>query len=48
MIYMYIGAILANKSGDWVDLVRTLGDRILAETHVRTCIHIYPCIDVHV
>jgi hypothetical protein len=30
----HLGCILSNKSGDWVDLARTMGERVHSETHV--------------
>jgi hypothetical protein len=32
----HLAAILANKSADWVELARTLGDRVIAETNVMS------------
>lgn len=31
----HLGSILSNKSGDWVDLAKSLGERVYNETHVR-------------
>ena len=33
----HLGSILCNKSGDWVHLARSLGDRIYSESQVRIC-----------
>ena len=35
----HLVSILSNKSGDWVDLARTLGEKVHSETHVsdRLC-----------